>query len=458
MDLELVEDAGGQRELRGSCAVNENVPVARCSLCLGHGGSDVVYVGDERPLRRRAVRLAAGEDEDRDAVVVVAAPVAGRLDRPAPGDDRSGRHRLAGNLAVHAAELARAGREEPLVEAVPAVPEAVVRRLVGAGDESVERHGHVEDCGGHRVSFPVAVRELISCPTLRGAPTRRKTLRAPAIAAAVLGIAAPAASALTRISGPSPFEPGCSASTTDFVTGYEAEPSLASDPRNPLGLIAAWQQDRSNSGGDRGNLTAASSDGGKTWRRARLPGSAACDGGNGERASDPWVSIGPDGIAYVATLNINPSRGVPSGPLVVSRSTNGGRTWRRAVAVAPDDGAFNDKEAVTADPRRPGRAYLVWNKISNPSNDHLTSLWFSRTTDGGRTWSHQREIHPPPGGKAFTCSEIVVRRDGSLLNLFSQLPVAAWAGENEKGLIKYFASRSADGGRTWGKPRRIAST
>src|SRR5215204_4682529 len=42
----------------------------------------------------------------------------------------------------------------PLVQAVPAVTEAVVRSLIGPGDEPVEGDGHVENSCGHGVSFP----------------------------------------------------------------------------------------------------------------------------------------------------------------------------------------------------------------------------------------------------------------------------------------------------------------
>ena len=45
-------------------------------------------------------------------------------------------------------------RQGPLVEAVPAVAEPVVRSFVGPGDEPVEGHGHVENGGGHGASFP----------------------------------------------------------------------------------------------------------------------------------------------------------------------------------------------------------------------------------------------------------------------------------------------------------------
>jgi len=78
--------------------------------------------------------------------VVVAAPVASRLDRSASGDDRSGAHELGKHLTVDAAWagglVARgvgAGKD-PLMQAEPAVAEAVLSRLVRTCDEAVEGH------------------------------------------------------------------------------------------------------------------------------------------------------------------------------------------------------------------------------------------------------------------------------------------------------------------------------
>jgi hypothetical protein len=83
----------------------------------------------------------AGDDEDRDTVVVVAAPTAGRLERPSAGDDSPGRHELVHDPAVDRSRTAErldverhagvvvhgAAGQEPVVQAFAAVPEAVLR-------------------------------------------------------------------------------------------------------------------------------------------------------------------------------------------------------------------------------------------------------------------------------------------------------------------------------------------
>jgi hypothetical protein len=129
MELELVEDAGSKCELRGSGAMDQDVLVARGFLRLGHRGRDVVHVGDQRPLRQIG-GVVAGEDEDRHAVVVVAAPAARRLEGPPAGNHCPCRHELVDDPAVDAAQTAdrldvvdaASARNRPLVQAVPAVP------------------------------------------------------------------------------------------------------------------------------------------------------------------------------------------------------------------------------------------------------------------------------------------------------------------------------------------------
>jgi hypothetical protein len=76
--------------------------------------------------------VLAGEDEDRHAVVVVVVPAAGRLEPPSAGDDRAGGHELVDYPTVDARRTADfAGVRQPLVQASPAVAEAVVQSLIG---------------------------------------------------------------------------------------------------------------------------------------------------------------------------------------------------------------------------------------------------------------------------------------------------------------------------------------
>ncbi|MBL8999364.1 MAG: exo-alpha-sialidase, partial [Gemmatimonadetes bacterium] len=172
-----------------------------------------------------------------------------------------------------------------------------------------------------------------------------------------------------QASGPSPIAAGCTggvASGTVYVNA-EVEPWVAADPRDPNRLVAAWQQDRWSNGAARGLVTALSTDGGATWVRTLQPmsrcgGAAPGSAGDFERVSDPWVDIGPDGVVYAMGLGASGAVLAPGSAsgMLVSRSTDGGRTWSTP-ALLIRDGAdfFNDKNTLTADPTAAGFVYAV---------------------------------------------------------------------------------------------------
>jgi len=192
--------------------------------------------------------------------------------------------------------------------------------------------------------------------------------------------------ALVPTSGASTFTPGCDGVTSAGIVyvNAEVEPMIAVNPANPNNMIAAWQQDRWSNGGARGPGTAYSFDGGGTWTRTSAPMSR-CAGGTGanafERASDPWVTFAPDGTAYQAALGFNNVQNADNA-IIVSRSTDGGRTWSQATTLRRDTFApGNDKESITADPTDARFAYAVWDRLAGNN----APTWLARTTDGGAT-------------------------------------------------------------------------
>src|SRR5437763_14160537 len=215
----------------------------------------------------------------------------------------------------------------------------------------------------------------------------RKLVRprtAVAVVAAVLVIAgiAAAAPAPTLVSGPSPYA-GCTIGGpgTNYPNA-EVEPWVGANLHNSANLIGAWQQDRWNNGGAHGLVAGYSFDGGATWGETTLPFSGCAPkaikdpftGAPYNRASDPWVSIGPDGTAYAvgllatnSTINGNNDTGVAT-----VTSSNGGRTLADPKPGEAAQGTnppielthyFNDKESVTADPQHAGTAHVVWDRL-----------------------------------------------------------------------------------------------
>jgi hypothetical protein len=238
----------------------------------------------------------------------------------------------------------------------------------------------------------------------------------------------------------------------------EAEPYVAVSPRNPRRVIAVWQQDRfAVAGGALSNIVAVSNDGGRNWRRMKIPGASACTGGEDERTSDPWVTIGGNGRTYlgILTFDIYPGQedfGTPTQQRV-SHSIDGGRLFSSPAVVA-DDGTYNDREAVTADPRRPGHAYIAWVKRSGLLGESGVAM-FSRTTDGGATWSPQRVVHTPLPGTLPDPTLIEVLPDGTLLYVFMLVNGSPVVGSPVLVPFYVMAMRSEDLGETWTAPQQI---
>jgi hypothetical protein len=295
-------------------------------------------------------------------------------------------------------------------------------------------------------------------------------------AALVFGLAAlPAGAAtvgpLTLVSGPSPFA-GCTIGGpgTNYVNA-EVEPWVAVSPVNSQNIIGVWQQDRWSNGGAHGLVAGASFDGGATWHETPQPFSA-CAGGLGyERASDPWVSIGPAmnpatqpfGIAYSVSISFNQSNN--NNAVAAATSTDGGLTWKNLSVLiadnAPNFQFFNDKESVTADPVKPGVAYAVWDRLESPNANPDAELHtaafrgpalFSKTTNGGLTWSSPQVIVNTPSRQQTIGNEIIVDpRTGALYDFFDLIrpPFNVTA-------FKVAFVKSTDGGATWTKPQVIA--
>jgi hypothetical protein len=295
---------------------------------------------------------------------------------------------------------------------------------------------------------------------------------------------------LTRVSGQSPFAT-CTADDPARQIGTlypdsEIEPWIDANPRDPANLIVVWQQDRWSNAAARGLAAGWTADGGRTWTTVVPPGVSKCAGGVYDRASDPWVSFGPDGIAYFMALVTN--QDLPSGTfgangMTVNRSTDGGRTWEPAITLFTDPvgQTLNDKNSITADPLVPGFAYAVWDRLTDftlppvakgggPEGARARSVWLrglarsgreaatpvfrgptwlSRTTDGGRTWQPARQIYDPGLNNQTIANQIVVTPRGTLVNVFTEiLP---------NGAQRVAVIRSFNRGTSWSRPIYVAN-
>jgi BNR repeat-like domain len=276
--------------------------------------------------------------------------------------------------------------------------------------------------------------------------------------------------ALEQVSGASPFT-GCTADNVAAQPGVvypnsEVEPWVAASTvdRNGDGaadIIGGYQQDRWDNGGARGVYASVRYQG--AWVQVAIPGTSACVGGSHLRATDPWVTFSPDGVAYYFTLATSAGN---DSAMLVNRSTNGGLNWGPPVTLIEEDSVFNfnDKNSITADPFDSRFVYAIWDRSRFPSDKRelhsiagfprsiRSDAMLSRTTDGGATWETPRAIFQPKANQFGIGHQIVVLSDGTLVDAFM---LFHGSGSNKKGQeIAVMISR--DHGATWTEPIRVA--
>jgi len=260
------------------------------------------------------------------------------------------------------------------------------------------------------------------------------------------------------LSGQSPFH-DCSHGGQVAIDS-EVEPSLAVDPADPHRLLAAWQQDRNASGGALGLVTAASADGGATWRTSIPPHLFKCAAGPYALASDPVVSIGAGGRAFLGAVAVKVTGSGENAEfdtdIAASASVDGGVSWGDPVIVASSDDprVSFDKETLVADPRTEGTAYAVWVRYTqqDPNQPARTNeTLFSRTTDGGTSWSTPVSIHSGETETQF--HQLVELPEGSLVDVFIEAPSLS---DKPPLAARLAAIRSEDGGVTWSPSATVA--
>jgi hypothetical protein len=288
------------------------------------------------------------------------------------------------------------------------------------------------------------------------------------------GAATYSAAPLTDVSGSSPFGPwgSCNGGPLDSVVyiNSEVEPWVAVNPTSSNNVVGVYQQDRWRNGGARGLVASFSN--GSGWAKSWAPfsfcsGGTPTNGGDFERATDPWVTFSPNGAAYQISLSFNESNF--ENAILVSKSTDGGASWNAPTTIARTSGeretsfAFQDKEAITADPTDSRYVYAVWDTLVSPTNKSNASItgyfnarayrgpaWFSRTTNGGATWEPPRPISDPGQNNQTIGNQIVVLPNGTLVDIFDLISNFKNA-HGQRGL-NVAVILSTDKGATWSKP------
>ncbi|HEX6731144.1 MAG TPA: sialidase family protein, partial [Pyrinomonadaceae bacterium] len=235
-----------------------------------------------------------------------------------------------------------------------------------------------------------------------------------------------------------------------------AEVSVAINPKNPDNVLGASLQIGSSTGPRAGSYTYTSIDGGKTWKSVPTPNVENLVQG------DDIVVFSHDGTAYHAHLSFTgirvarPTRA--DNAISVNTSRDGGLTWTDGVptvrhinSVTP----FEDKPGMVVDnapgSRNKGNLYVAWTRFDvygsrNP--EHKSQIYFSRSTDGGKSFSMPIRISDT-GGDCVDSDNTV---EGAVPAVGPNGEVyVVWAGP--LGLV---FDKSIDGGLTFGQDKKIA--
>jgi hypothetical protein len=204
-------------------------------------------------------------------------------------------------------------------------------------------------------------------------------------------------------------------------------------------IVSAFQTGRFFDGGASNIGWATSTNAGETWTHGFLPGTTIFATPPGpsmyHRVSDPSVAYDARHkvwiISYLAFLNGTAVRT----DVLVSRSTDGGRTWGLPVPVNTS-GASNDKNWSVCDDTASSPFYgHCYTEFDNFSNNNLVQM--STSTNGGKTWG------PPlttPDKACVIGGQPLVQPNGTVI-----VPI------DDCTETTLLAFRSTNGGKSWSR-------
>jgi hypothetical protein len=274
-----------------------------------------------------------------------------------------------------------------------------------------------------------------------GQVVRAKTIvRAGALAAVALLATAAAAAAvpLTRISS-DPFTNNTSMHAT------EVEPDTFAHHGT---VVATFQVGRFFNGGASDIGAVRSGDGGTTWDAPTfLPGQTFSAGPFGdptspyERVSDPSVAFdAAHNVWMISSIPLTPTTSVPT--VFFSRSTDDGRTWGSPISMPPpaSNSVDLDKNWTVCDNTASSPFYgHCYTELDNFGDGDRELM--STSIDGGLTWSAPIQTAGHDKGLG---GQPVVRPNGTVV-----VPYESLSGKIE-------AFRSTDGGASWTKSSTVS--
>lgn len=173
----------------------------------------------------------------------------------------------------------------------------------------------------------------------------------------------------------------------------------------------------------------------------------------GASSNGQGITADGDGNLYVTYMSeIANVAGAPRA-IVVSKSTDQGRTWRGVLARPFSyENAQNVRIAWTPGGGNDGTLHIVWEWRYPGELNTYADVGYSRSTDGGQTWSEPRRITDDDPAKLFGkyLPELKVAPNG-------RLDAVWWDLRDDPGIrgMDVYYAYSEDDGVTWSKNYRM---
>ena len=254
------------------------------------------------------------------------------------------------------------------------------------------------------------------------------------------------------------------------TTADQQEPTLAVDPTNPNNVLSAAKDWRT---GPKQVWYYRSTDGGRTWADGHVDFPTELP-----NQSDPAISFDAAGVAYMSVLGYNQNDFTIGGLFITKSSDAGATWQKPVLVSANSSTFFNDKEWITTDRGQnsatKGNVYTTWTLFTNQgTRSERGDIVLSRSTDGGRTFSGRTLVSLPtqannqgsfpavgPNGEVFVLyfsgPNAVDPDQGRASGDASQERQVAPQQQGQGGEALYVA-KSTDGGRSFAQVKKAAS-